>query len=79
MTAIEPKTHSEGVYASLRAELLGGAFLPGSKLRLAGIGTRYGVSLSVVREAMTRMAERITIISAERVRDELVKLINGWI
>jgi DNA-binding GntR family transcriptional regulator len=56
MTASEPKTHSEGVYASLRAELLGGAFLPGSKLRLAGIGTRYGVSLSVVREAMTRLA-----------------------
>lgn len=56
MTATEPKTHSEGVYASLRAELLGGAFPPGSKLRLAGIGTRYGVSLSVVREAMTRLA-----------------------
>jgi DNA-binding GntR family transcriptional regulator len=56
MTATEPKTHSEGVYASLRAELLGGTFLPGSKLRLAGLGTRYGVSLSVVREAMTRLA-----------------------
>ncbi|MBT2597960.1 GntR family transcriptional regulator [Arthrobacter sp. ISL-72] len=56
MTASEPKTHSEGVYASLRAELLGGSFLPGSKLKLAGIGTRYGVSLSVVREAMTRLA-----------------------
>lgn len=56
MTAIEPKTHSEGVYASLRAELLSGTYLPGSKLRLAGLGTRYGVSLSVVREAMTRLA-----------------------
>lgn len=30
-----------------------------------------------VREAMTAMAERIDIISAERVRDELVKLICG--
>ncbi|GAA3699879.1 CCA tRNA nucleotidyltransferase [Arthrobacter ginkgonis] len=30
-----------------------------------------------VRQAMADMAERITIISAERVRDELVKLING--
>jgi DNA-binding GntR family transcriptional regulator len=56
MTATEPKTHSEEVYASLRAELLSGTFLPGSKLRLAGLGTRYGVSLSVVREAMTRLA-----------------------
>ncbi|VXB98304.1 HDIG domain-containing metalloprotein [Citricoccus sp. K5] len=35
-----------------------------------------GVDRSVV-EAMTAMAERITIISAERVRDELVKLVNG--
>jgi DNA-binding GntR family transcriptional regulator len=56
MTATEPKTHSEGVYAALRAELLSGAFLPGSKIRLASIGTRFGVSLSVVREAMTRLA-----------------------
>lgn len=56
MTGTEPKTQSAGVYASLRAELLAGAYLPGSKLKLAGIGSRYGVSLSVVREAMTRLA-----------------------
>nr|WP_147522484.1 CCA tRNA nucleotidyltransferase [Brevibacterium senegalense] len=30
-----------------------------------------------VRDAMTRMSDRIDIISAERVRDELVKLITG--
>ncbi|MCH6468395.1 CCA tRNA nucleotidyltransferase [Sinomonas terrae] len=30
-----------------------------------------------VRDAMTAMAGRISIISAERVRDELVKLVNG--
>lgn len=30
-----------------------------------------------VREAMAQMAQRITIVSAERVRDELVKLICG--
>lgn len=30
-----------------------------------------------VRDAMTAMAGRITIVSSERVRDELVKLING--
>jgi len=30
-----------------------------------------------VREAMTRMSERIDIISAERVRDELTKLVTG--
>ena len=30
-----------------------------------------------VRQAMSEMAERLSIISAERVRDELIKLING--
>ncbi len=30
-----------------------------------------------VRAAMTAMASRLTIVSAERIRDELVKLING--
>ncbi|WP_138444881.1 CCA tRNA nucleotidyltransferase [Sinomonas susongensis] len=30
-----------------------------------------------VRDAMTAMAGRISIVSAERIRDELVKLING--
>ncbi|RNL51894.1 CCA tRNA nucleotidyltransferase [Arthrobacter oryzae] len=45
-------------------------------MRAARFAAQLGVSLREdVREAMTRMAERITIISAERVRDELVKLI----
>lgn len=44
-------------------------------MRAARFAAQLGVSLREdVREAMTRMAERITIISAERVRDELVKL-----
>lgn len=30
-----------------------------------------------VRKAMRHMADRLEIISAERIRDELVKLING--
>ncbi len=45
-------------------------------MRAARFAAQLGVSLhDDVREAMIRMAERITIISAERVRDELVKLI----
>ncbi len=45
-------------------------------MRAARFAAQLGVSLrGDVREAMTRMAERITIISAERVRDELIKLI----
>jgi poly(A) polymerase len=45
-------------------------------MRAARFAAQLGVSLHPeVREAMVRMAERISIISAERVRDELTKLI----
>ncbi len=47
-------------------------------MRAARFAAQLGVSVHEdVRQAMTQMAERITIISAERVRDELVKLICG--
>lgn len=47
-------------------------------MRAARFASQLGVSVhDDVRHAMTHMADRIKIISAERVRDELVKLING--
>jgi poly(A) polymerase len=47
-------------------------------MRAARFASQLGVSVhDDVRLAMTRMAERITIISAERVREELVKLVCG--
>ncbi|WP_077488016.1 CCA tRNA nucleotidyltransferase [Sinomonas mesophila] len=47
-------------------------------MRAARFASQLGVDVAPeVRSAMTAMAGRIEIISAERVRDELVKLING--
>ncbi|PPB48577.1 CCA tRNA nucleotidyltransferase [Arthrobacter pityocampae] len=47
-------------------------------MRAARFVSQLGVAPAPeVTEAMTHMAERISIISAERVRDELVKLIQG--
>jgi poly(A) polymerase len=47
-------------------------------MRAARFASQLGVAVRAdVKEAMTRMAERITIISAERIREELVKLICG--
>ncbi|MFY9636009.1 CCA tRNA nucleotidyltransferase [Pseudarthrobacter sp. BIM B-2242] len=47
-------------------------------MRAARFASQLGISVHpAVRQAMTQMAERIKIISAERVRDELVKLICG--
>ena len=47
-------------------------------MRAARFSAQLGFTVAPeVRAAMTDMAERITIISAERVRDELVKTINA--
>ncbi|GAB4098971.1 CCA tRNA nucleotidyltransferase [Sinomonas halotolerans] len=47
-------------------------------MRAARFASQLGVDVAPeVREAMTAMADRIDIISAERIRDELVKLVNG--
>ncbi|MGG5172384.1 CCA tRNA nucleotidyltransferase [Pseudarthrobacter sp. J1738] len=47
-------------------------------MRAARFASQLGVDVHLnVKKAMTDMAQRIQIISAERVRDELVKLING--
>lgn len=47
-------------------------------MRAARFASQLGVAVHEdVRVAMTQMAERITIISSERVRDELEKLICG--
>jgi DNA-binding GntR family transcriptional regulator len=49
-------TLSEQVAAAVRADILSGRLRPGERLRLAVLTERHGVSLSVVREALTRLA-----------------------
>ncbi len=50
------KTLAEEVHLRVRADILGGRLLPGQKLRLQTLCDEYGVSLSSVREALTRLA-----------------------
>ena len=47
---------AEDVYGTLRSEILFGQRLPASRLPLNEIAEEHGVSLSVVREAVTRLA-----------------------
>ena len=47
---------AEDVYDALRAEILFGRRLPASRVQLNDIAEEHGVSLSVVREAVTRLA-----------------------
>lgn len=46
----------EDVYDALRADILFGRRLPSSRLQLNELADEHGVSLSVVREAVTRLA-----------------------
>jgi len=53
-----PSTLGAEVYEVLRAELLHGILRPGQKLRMVELTRRFGVSQSVVREALTRLGEQ---------------------
>jgi DNA-binding GntR family transcriptional regulator len=62
VTTVE-STRTSSVYETLRADLLAGRVEPGSKLRLAALGSRFDVSLSVVREALTRLSEQGLVVA----------------
>ena len=57
------KTRVLEVYSSIRREILNGRLRPGEKLGPAVLSQQYGVSLSVVREALTRLAEQGLVVS----------------
>jgi len=57
-------TLTELVYSSVRGDILAGRLGPGERLRLAALTERHGVSLSVVREALTRLAAQ-KLVTAE--------------
>jgi DNA-binding GntR family transcriptional regulator len=51
-------TRAEHVYSALKTEILGGVLRPGSRLRVLELAERFSVSQTVVREALTRLAEQ---------------------
>src|SRR5260370_845143 len=55
VTAV-PATRTERVYEMLRSELLNGVLHPGQKLKMVELTERFGVSQSVIREALTLTA-----------------------
>lgn len=46
------------VHAQLREDVLAGVLLPGQRLRLVELARRFSASQSVIREALTRLAEQ---------------------
>jgi DNA-binding GntR family transcriptional regulator len=56
-------SRTEEVFESLRADLLSGRIEPGQRMKSQELGSRFGVSLSVVREALTRLAEQGLVVA----------------
>ncbi|MEU6578701.1 GntR family transcriptional regulator [Streptomyces sp. NPDC046805] len=52
------QTLSDDIRARLRADILSGRLLPGSRLKFPVLSARYDVSVSVLREALVRLAEQ---------------------
>jgi DNA-binding GntR family transcriptional regulator len=74
-------TLADEVYAQIKADVIEGRLRPGERLTLTPLCQRFGVSLSVVREALTRLAEQklaratpqqgfmVTPLSSEHLRE----------
>lgn len=58
------KTRHEQVYLSLRGDILSGRLQPGQKLPFAELSTRYGFSVGVIREALSRLVEQGLVVNA---------------
>jgi GntR family transcriptional regulator, carbon starvation induced regulator len=77
----DTKTRGEALYLDVRARLLRGEMAPGQPIRTDELCANYGVSVSLVREVLTRLAAqrlliseankgfRVTPISAEHIQD----------
>ena len=59
-----PKTSSrtDVVYEALRSDLLDGRIRPGERLKLPALSERFGLSMTVIREALTRLAEQGMVV-----------------
>jgi DNA-binding GntR family transcriptional regulator len=65
---------SRAVFADVRAEILTGTYPPGSRLSPRAIATKADVSLSVVREALTRLAEQGLVVAEPQIGFSVVSL-----
>lgn len=78
---VQARTLALEVFERLRADILSGKLAPGTKLRFEDLRSAYGVGLSPLREALSRLAEnrlvvsvgqrgfRVPAVSVEEIRD----------
>ncbi|GAB2735137.1 GntR family transcriptional regulator [Kitasatospora kifunensis] len=61
--AKETSLRTQEVFDGIRSDLLNGELAPGQRLKLVALAERFGVSMSVVREALTRLAEQGLVVA----------------
>lgn len=57
------QSRTEHVFESLRFDLLESRIQPGERLKLVELSERFGISQTVVREALTRLAEQGLVVA----------------
>lgn len=63
----EPSTLGNEVFERIRADILSSRLQPGTKLRFQSLRDAYGVGLSPLREALSRLAEnRLVVATGQR-------------
>jgi DNA-binding GntR family transcriptional regulator len=65
---------SVAVHADLRSEILAGVFAPGARLSPRVLADRFEVSLSVVREALTRLTAQGLVVATPQLGFSVVSL-----
>jgi DNA-binding GntR family transcriptional regulator len=63
VTELRAPTRSVQVHGEVRRAILGGVLRPGARLSPLALAEQYGVSLGVVREALTRLGEQGLVLS----------------
>ena len=69
-----PLTRTEMVYDRLREDIVIGQLAPGSRLRFSDLAKRYGASMGVTREALSRLAEQGFVTSEPQLGFRVVTL-----
>lgn len=57
----EGRSLNETIYSRVRGLILTGQLIPGHKLKISELAQRFGVSLNVVREALSRLAGELLV------------------
>jgi DNA-binding GntR family transcriptional regulator len=58
-----PGTRAETAFQALRGDILAGRLLPGQRLQFNELSAQYGMSVGVLREALSRLAEQGLVLS----------------